>query len=78
MSKTKNTLNDRVITITLNGEVRELPAGLSIADLLEHLSLVNGKVAVERNKAIAPRSQFIDIEVEDGDMIEIVRFVGGG
>ena len=66
------------IAITVNGDERNVPNGLSVEGLLEHLGLVGGKVAVERNKEIAPRSQFSQTIIEQGDAIEIVRFVGGG
>lgn len=66
------------IAITVNGDERSVPNGLSVEGLLEHLGLVGGKVAVERNKEIAPRSQFSQSMIEQGDTIEIVRFVGGG
>ncbi|MEM0930136.1 MAG: sulfur carrier protein ThiS [Pseudomonadota bacterium] len=78
MSKTKNASMTKEIAITLNGDQRYVPGGLSIAGLLAHLGLVGGKVAVERNKEIAPRSRFSETIIKDGDAIEIVRFVGGG
>ena len=78
MSKTKNPSMSKEIAITVNGDERNVPNGLSVEGLLEHLGLVGGKVAVERNKEIAPRSQFSQTIIEQGDAIEIVRFVGGG
>lgn len=66
------------IAITVNGDARRVPADLTVAGLLDHLGLVGGKVAVERNKEIAPRSLFNEMMITDGDTIEIVRFVGGG
>ncbi|MEO1040804.1 MAG: sulfur carrier protein ThiS [Pseudomonadota bacterium] len=78
MSKTKSTSAPNEIAITLNGEGRNVPAGLSLAGLLEHFGLLGGKVAVERNKEIVPRSVFDDTTINHGDIIEIVRFVGGG
>ncbi|GGY41529.1 thiamine biosynthesis protein ThiS [Parvularcula lutaonensis] len=55
-----------------------MPLGTSVADLLAHLGIVGGKVAVERNRAIVARSSFDTQMLQDGDVIEIVRFVGGG
>jgi thiamine biosynthesis protein ThiS len=66
------------MNITLNGEPYEFEAELSITELLSNLSLVAAKVAVERNLQIVPRSVFIETKIEDGDRIEIVRFIGGG
>jgi len=51
---------------------------ISIAAMLSELGLDPGKVAVERNLEIVPRSTLHDVSVEDGDAFEIVHFVGGG
>lgn len=69
-------MND--LTITLNGEPRRVPAGHSIAALVVDLGLKVEKVAVERNRAIVPRSTLTDVALADGDELEIVHFVGGG
>ncbi|KTT69700.1 thiazole synthase [Sphingomonas sanguinis] len=66
------------MTITVNGEHKRVPAGLSLADLASQLGLVPEKVAVERNLEVVPRSTLAQVQVEDGDEIEIVHFVGGG
>jgi thiazole synthase len=66
------------ITISLNGEPRAFPAGLSIAALAELLELNPKKIAVERNFAIVPRSTLAAVMLADGDQLEIVHFVGGG
>lgn len=64
--------------LTVNGEVREAPDSATLADLLALLGIESGRVAVERNREIAPRSQWSDIALMDGDQLEIVQFVGGG
>ncbi len=66
------------LTITLNGEPRTLAAGATIADLLAALALEGGRVAVEHNLEIAPRSQWGQTRLADGDRLEVVHFVGGG
>lgn len=66
------------IAITLNGERRALPAGTSVATLVETLELKKGRVAVERNREIVPMSQWADVALSEGDALEIVHFVGGG
>ena len=65
-------------TITVNGAARPVPAGQTVAVLLEALSLDRRKVAVERNEAIVPRSQYDTTELAPGDQVEIVHFIGGG
>jgi len=64
--------------IILNGEDRSVPDGLSVSGLLEHLDIPAAKVAVERNRAIVPRSAYGETALESGDAIEIVQFIGGG
>lgn len=66
------------IAIMLNGERREMPAGSTVATLVETLELKRGRVAVERNREIVPMSQWADVALADGDAVEIVHFVGGG
>ncbi len=64
--------------ITLNGEPHEVEENSTIAALLHGLNIPLAKVAVERNLAIVPRSTFEAVMLEDGDRLEIVRFIGGG
>lgn len=64
--------------ITLNGVAREVPEGLSVRQLLEHLGLTEGPVAVEINRAIVPRAEHVKHPVAPGDAVEVVHFVGGG
>src|SRR5205823_13435943 len=66
------------IEIRLNGEMHELPASLSIAQLLEHFELPKDRVAVERNRSIVPKPQWESVAVGQGDELEVVHFVGGG
>lgn len=66
------------IEIRLNGESASFDAPMSVLDLLILLELAPGKVAIERNLEIVPRSHYGETPVEDGDRFEIVHFVGGG
>lgn len=66
------------IEVTLNGEARRVPAGLSLTGLLEHLEQDPGAVVVERNREIVRGDDRDETEVRAGDEIEIVHFVGGG
>ena len=62
----------------LNGDPVELPDGLSVADLLRHLGVRAERVAVERNGAVVKRAHHVDEKLAEGDVLEIVTFVGGG
>ncbi len=66
------------LALTVNGEPRRAPSGSSIADLVRALELDPAKVAVERNGVIVPRSTLGTVTLGDGDVLEIVHFVGGG
>jgi len=66
------------LEVTVNGEQRQLPAGLTIAAMLRELGIEPAKVAVEHNREIVPRSSLDAVKVADGDQFEIVHFVGGG
>ncbi len=71
-------MDERTVSIRVNGEHRRVIAGMSIADLALELGLEPAKVAVERNLEVVPRSGLAGVIVEDGDEYEIVTFVGGG
>lgn len=66
------------ISILLNGQPAQLPAGLSLRAALEHLGLGTERLAVERNLEVIPRSQWDQIDVLAGDRLEVIHFVGGG
>ena len=64
--------------LQINGEQRDLPDGLTLPGLIEHLGMKADRVAVELNLEIAPRSNWQDVQLKSGDKLEIVHFVGGG
>lgn len=64
--------------VEVNGDAREVPEGITVADLLATLALAEGPVAVERNKLIVPRAEHGTTTLSDGDQLEVVQFVGGG
>ncbi|WP_408588922.1 sulfur carrier protein ThiS [Novosphingobium sp.] len=65
------------LSLIVNGEPRRSAPG-TIADLVRSLELDPAKVAVEHNGTIVPRSTLGDVALGDGDVLEIVHFVGGG
>jgi len=64
--------------LTINGEARQLPEQATVSVMAEVLELPVSQVAVERNRAIVPRSAWGDTALAEGDVIEIVKFIGGG
>jgi len=67
-----------VITVSINGEARQLPAAISIAALIDEMGLTGKRIALERNGEIVPRSTFAAQQLADGDKLEVVVAVGGG
>lgn len=64
--------------IRVNGDPVELPAELTILQLLEQLHIDPRLVAVEHNLTIIKRARYDSTAIVEGDAIEIVNFVGGG
>ena len=69
--------DNRTVTITLNGSERTVGGG-SVVSLLGELGLNPQLVVVEHNREILDRARLADTEVRDGDVVELVHFVGGG
>lgn len=70
---------DEPIGLTVNGEPRTVARGASVADLLGTLELDPRMVVVERNREILrDRDALPGIALAEGDVLEIVHFVGGG
>ena len=67
------------MNLVINGDdYSDLPAPLSVADLIARLGLPEKKIAIERNREIVPKSTFSTAMLSDGDRLEIIHFIGGG
>lgn len=66
------------ISVVVNGDSHQVPAGLTVTALLERFDLKPGMVVVELNREILSRDHYGQTPVADGDRIELVHFVGGG
>ena len=72
-------VNIQLIQIIINGKAREFEPTIStLADLVEKLGLTGKRLAIERNGEIVPKSTFVEVQLEQGDTLEIVGAVGGG
>ena len=69
---------DRALNIVVNGIPRGVPAGCTVDQLLDTLAPRRGRIAVERNGEIVPKSRHRDTALADGDRVELVVAVGGG
>ena len=68
----------KTVAVRLNGRDRNIDIGHTVLTLLAELDLQPGMVVVELNREILERERYADIEVHDGDSLELVHFVGGG
>lgn len=64
--------------LRINGEDHEIPEGWTVADLLAQRAPKPPMAAVQRNEWVVPRATYGSTRLEEGDVIEIVSFVGGG
>jgi sulfur carrier protein len=64
--------------VRLNGEIREIPDGITVAGLLSHLGIKADRVAVEVNETVVTKDRHGQHGLRQGDAVEIVAFVGGG
>jgi thiamine biosynthesis protein ThiS len=64
--------------VKVNGAVREVEAGCTVARLVELLEVPAVRVAVERNGEVVPRRRWAEVTLDEGDSLEVVTFVGGG
>jgi thiazole synthase len=66
------------MTLTINGDQRTVDDAHTVEQLLLSLKLDPRAVVVELNREIIRRPMIAATPVVDGDIVEIVHFVGGG
>ena len=66
------------IQIVVNGQVRHVLEGQTLAQLMARLEIAGDRVAVELNREIVRRTNWDNTMVGPGATLEIVQFVGGG
>ncbi len=66
------------MNLIVNGEKTEIVTSASVTDLIVSCNLLPEATAVQRNDEIVPRTAYSTTVLEEGDVIELVRFVGGG
>jgi sulfur carrier protein len=68
----------RLVRVEINGERREVAAGVTVADVIRMLELNRRRVAIEINREIVARDSYAERALQEGDVLEIVHLVGGG
>lgn len=63
--------------ITINGK-EYVSSSINLKEYLDHNNYNISHIAIEKNGAILPKSKYNEEILKDGDVIEIVSFVGGG
>ncbi|MCP9884207.1 sulfur carrier protein ThiS [Synechococcus sp. ATX 2A4] len=66
------------LSLQLNGEARQCPAGLSLQEALLHFGYEPRLVVVEFNDEVLARRQWPEQPLGEGDVLEVVTIVGGG
>lgn len=64
--------------VQINGEDREIPDDANVVALLSLLGLRPERVAVERNRQVVRRASWEETRLAEGDVLEVLTFVGGG
>ena len=67
-----------MITLSVNGQKKQFPDGLTLARLLELENIPSRYVAIELSGRIVARGDFGSVCTADGDSVEILRPIGGG
>lgn len=67
-----------LLTIIANGQARTVKAGSTISDLLRDLVIAPGRVVVQMDGVIVPRTEFAQTDLHEGSRLEILTLVGGG
>ena len=70
--------DEKSIRVKLNGKDCEIQPGLSIHRLVESLDLNPQLIVVALHRGLLARERLAEIEVSEGDQVELVHFVGGG
>lgn len=66
------------MVITLNGQKRDVPDGITILDLLRRFDVQPERVAVELNLDVVKKADYGQRMLKHGDSVEVVSFMGGG
>ena len=67
-----------VVAVRLNGELRDLAAGATVADAVAALTAAAAGIAVAVNEDVVPRSRWAEQVLAQGDRVEVLTAVQGG
>jgi len=64
--------------VVVNGNDQTIADASSVQQMLQELAMGAGRIAIEVNGEIVPRSTFAECLLQEGDIVEIVQAIGGG
>lgn len=64
--------------ITVNGDLKDVQSGVTLAGLIESLGFDSLRIVVELNREVVQRQQFGEVVLNSGDVVELIEFVAGG
>ncbi len=64
--------------VRINGQLKPVPEGHTIAALIAEMELTDKRIAIEVNEEIVPRSAYPAHILKPGDRVEVVTAIGGG
>ena len=64
--------------ITVNQKSLVFDDKISLERSLVNLAVTTKYMAVEVNKTIIPKSEYVEYQLKDGDVVEVINAVGGG
>ncbi len=66
------------MNVRVNGEERAVPEGTTLQGFLDGIALAGVRLAVELNRDVVPAERRAARVLREGDVLEVVTFVGGG
>lgn len=64
--------------LKINGQDAQLEEGMNLDHLITFYKLKKDMVVVELNRVVPPKEAYGRTLLKDGDVVEIVKFLGGG
>jgi thiamine biosynthesis protein ThiS len=66
------------MNIIINGKSQQLTSKKNLSDIVDTFCKQSKHVITELNGTIVPSDQWAQTNLQDGDALELVTFVGGG
>lgn len=64
--------------ITCNGETKEITPNTTLVNFIKEMELKPDTVVAECDGRIINRDEYDSLVLQDGNVLELIRFVGGG